>query len=84
MTTRELKGVCSSRVSYTVDEQGLVHDVAFSGGCEGNLQAIARLVEGRPAREVIVILDGITCGRKDTSCSDQFVQVLKEEGQGAL
>ncbi|MDR1089334.1 MAG: TIGR03905 family TSCPD domain-containing protein [Coriobacteriales bacterium] len=79
MPIRECKGVCASSVRYTVDGEGRVHDVSFSGGCHGNLQAVARLSEGREASEIITILEGVTCGHKGTSCPDQFAQALKAE-----
>lgn len=79
MIKKELFGVCAKSVQYSIDEQGLVHDLAFNGGCDGNQKAVGRLVEGRPVAEVAEILSGISCGRKSTSCADQFAQRLKEE-----
>lgn len=79
MTTKEFAGVCSTGVSYEVDEDGLVQKVSFTKGCGANLQAVARLSEGRPVAEVVSLLQGITCGRKATSCPDQFAQVLLEQ-----
>ena len=49
----------------------------FQGGCNGNLQAIARLVEGKNAEEIGEILAGNTCGMKSTSCADQLAKALK-------
>lgn len=79
MTQKELKGVCSSCVSYSLDDEGCVHDVAFTKGCDGNLKAIGLLVEGRPAEEVAHLLSGIVCGRKETSCTAQFAESLKDD-----
>lgn len=79
MATRKFKGVCTAEVSYRVDNEGLVRDVEFSKGCDGNLQAVARLSEGRPAAELIDLLEGVVCGGKNTSCPAQFAQALKEE-----
>ena len=78
MTTRELKNVCPRTVSYTIDEDGCVRDIAFAGGCQGNLHAVAALAEGLTANEIISKLEGIPCGNRGTSCPDQFAQVLKD------
>jgi len=71
------KGTCSSMISFSV-EDGIVKDVVFTGGCNGNLKAIAKLVEGLPAEKVIALLEGNTCGFKNTSCADQLACGLKE------
>ena len=56
-----------------------MRNVKFTGGCPGNLQAISLLVEGMPAEEVIKKLQGITCGDKPTSCTDQLVIAIQEQ-----
>ena len=71
-------GVCSSAISFDIDDAGKVHDVKFQGGCSGNTQGVAKLVEGMPAKEVIARLEGIQCGRRPTSCPDQLATALKE------
>ena len=71
-------GVCSSAISFEIDDQGKVHDVKFQGGCSGNTQGVARLVEGMDAKEVISKLEGICCGFKSTSCPDQLAQAIKQ------
>ena len=63
-------GVCSSAISFEIDDQGKVHDVKFQGGCSGNTQGVARLVEGMDAKEAISRMEGIRCGFKPTSCPD--------------
>ena len=70
-------GVCSSAIDIEVDGD-VIRCVKFTGGCNGNLKAIARLVEGMEASRVIKILKGNTCGFKSTSCADQLVKGLKE------
>ena len=70
------KGVCSSEVSFEI-EDGKVHNVAFVGGCNGNLKAIGLLAEGRTPEELVALLKGNTCGWKDTSCADQFARGLE-------
>lgn len=71
------QGTCSSRIEITV-EHGVVKDVLFHGGCNGNLKGIASLVKDMPVNEVVSRLEGITCGYKSTSCPDQLAKALKE------
>ena len=70
------KGVCSSQISFDIAD-GKVKNVAFVGGCHGNLQGISKLVEGMDAKEAISRLEGIRCGFKSTSCPDQLAKALK-------
>lgn len=79
MAQGKFERVCSREVQYTIDQDGLLRDISFVGGCEGNLKAIARLLEGKPATEAVALMEGNTCGNKNTSCTDQFAQVLKRE-----
>lgn len=71
------KGTCSSKIEFEI-ENGIVKNVRFTGGCNGNLKAIAALVEGQPRERVIELLKGIKCGFKDTSCGDQLARALEE------
>ncbi len=71
-------GVCAKKINFDLDENNKVHNVRFTGGCNGNLKAISKLVEGMDAEKVIEILEGNTCGFKGTSCADQFARALKE------
>ncbi len=70
------KGTCSQRILFDV-EDSKVKNVQFIGGCNGNLQGIAKLVEGMDVQEVINRIDGIRCGFKPTSCPDQLATALK-------
>lgn len=72
------RGTCSSQIDLEIDEQGIVRDVTFYGGCHGNLQGIAVLVRGMKASEVISKFQGIRCGYKSTSCPDQLANALRE------
>ena len=72
------RGVCSKKIDFEIDDEGKVHNVKFTSGCPGNLKAIAKLVEGMDAKEVIKILEGNLCGSKGTSCADQLAKALKE------
>ena len=70
-------GVCSRAINFDV-EDGIVKNVKFMGGCNGNTQGVAALVEGMPIDEVIARLEGIKCGPRPTSCPDQLARALKE------
>ena len=67
MFTYNTKGTCSRQIIFDVDEQNKIHNVKFIGGCGGNLQGIARLVEGKDIDEIGDTLKGIKC-RNNTSC----------------
>ena len=71
------KGTCSQRILFEIND-GIVSNVQFIGGCNGNLQGIGKLVEGMEANDVIERLEGIHCGFKPTSCPDQLAKALKE------
>ena len=71
------KGVCSQRIFFSI-EDGKVRNVRFIGGCDGNLKGICSLVDGMDVDQVIARLEGVTCGRKNTSCPDQFANALKD------
>ena len=79
------KGTCSQLIEFDLDGS-TVHNVRFTGGCNGNLKGIGKLVElkgigklveGMDAHEVIDKLEGTTCGFKNTSCPDQLAKALK-------
>ncbi len=73
----KMHGTCASEIQFQIEDDK-VSGVRFKGGCDGNLQAVAKLVEGRPPEEVISMLKGIRCGRKRTSCPDQLSMALME------
>ncbi len=70
------RGVCASYISFDLND-GIVSSVSFNGGCNGNLKAISKLVEGMEAEKVISILKGNLCGFKGTSCADQLAIALR-------
>ena len=72
----QTKGTCSTSIDIEL-ENGIVQSVSFTGGCNGNLQGISKLVAGMDAREAIQRLKGIRCGYKSTSCPDQLAQALE-------
>ena len=71
------QGTCSSQIDFEIDEQGILRDVQFTGGCHGNLQGISVLVRGMRAEDVVAKLQGIRCGYKNTSCPDQLATALR-------
>ncbi len=73
----DTKGVCSSRITFDL-EDGILKNVVFTGGCNGNLKAIGKLVEGKRADEIAALLRGNTCGMKGTSCADQLSQAITQ------
>ncbi len=75
--TYKTQGTCSRKITFDL-EDGIVKNVSFEGGCNGNLKGIAALVEGKEAEEVIKTVSGITCGFKSTSCPDQLARALHE------
>jgi uncharacterized protein (TIGR03905 family) len=73
----ETQGVCATRI-FLVVENGVLIRVRFEDGCDGNSQAICRLVEGMEVAKVIQRLRGISCDGKDTSCPDQLARALEK------
>lgn len=71
------KGVCSRQINFTLTD-GIVTNVHFVGGCDGNLKAIAKLVEGKTAEEIEAVLKGNICGFKSTSCADQLAIAVRK------
>ena len=79
--TYKTRGTCSVEISFDI-ENDVITNVSFLGGCNGNLKAIAKLVDGMKVEEIEKKLKGNTCGRRDTSCADQLakaVRMAKEE-----
>ena len=74
----QTEGTCSKLIDVTVDDNDVIQQVYFVGGCHGNLQGISRLVTGQKVDDVINRLDGIRCGTKRTSCPDQLCRALEE------
>lgn len=78
MKAFKTKGTCASEIVFDLDGKK-VRSVRFIGGCMGHAIGVARLVEGMDIEDVIQRLEGISCGRKGTSCPDQLAKALKEE-----
>ncbi len=75
--TYRTSGVCSSEINFDI-EDGKLHNIAFTGGCNGNLKSIASLLEGADAELAVERLSGIECGFKSTSCGDQLARAVKK------
>ncbi len=71
------KGTCSQMIEFDLDGTK-VRNVRFTGGCNGNLSGIGKLIEGMEAQEIIDRVEGTRCGFRNTSCPDQLAKALKE------
>ena len=71
------EGVCSMMIEIELEGE-IIKDVVFTGGCNGNLSGISKLIKGMNAKEVIEKLEGTRCGFKDTSCPDQLSKALRQ------
>lgn len=71
-------GTCSKVITLDLDDNNIIHNCQFEGGCNGNLKAISKLVEGKEAKEIANILKGNTCGPRSTSCADQLSIALTD------
>ncbi len=69
-------GVCARNITFDRAEDGTISNISFTGGCDGNLKAIAKLCDGMKAEEIVKKLAGNKCGGKSTSCADQFAKAL--------
>ena len=71
------RGTCAMFIDFDV-EDNKVRNVKFTGGCNGNTQGIAKLVEGMDVEEVVSRLEGLDCNGRGTSCPDQLAKALRE------
>ena len=74
----QTKGTCSRAIEFDLDKEKKIRSLHFVGGCSGNTQGIAALVEGMDAKEAISRLENIRCGARPTSCPDQLAKALKQ------
>lgn len=72
------QNVCSRKITFDITDDNKISNLSFTGGCNGNLKAISKLLEGFPADKAIEILQGNTCGMRNTSCADQLTKAIKE------
>ncbi len=75
--TSKTKDVCSSKIDFDLID-GKVYNVVFTGGCNGNLKAIGKLVEGMDRNQLVQTLRGNTCGSSYTSCADQLAKAVEQ------
>ncbi len=82
MYAYKTRGTCSRQINIELNGEAVAH-VDFVGGCDGNLKAVSKLVEGMTVDEVAALLEGNTCGKRPTSCADQLVKGLREAREAA-
>lgn len=73
-------GTCSRLISIDVDADGIISNLSFVGGCNGNLKGICALAIGKKASDIKQTLKGISCNGKPTSCPDQLATALEQMG----
>ncbi len=71
------KGTCSMEISFDINDD-VITNVKFVGGCNGNLKAISKLVDGMTVEQIEAKLAGNTCGRRPTSCADQLAKAVRQ------
>ena len=69
-------GVCARQIRFDLDDENRIHNLSFTSGCNGNLKAIGKLVEGKDAKEIADILRGNLCQTRGTSCADQLAKAI--------
>jgi uncharacterized protein (TIGR03905 family) len=77
--TYKTHGTCSSMIHFTKTDDGCIINIRFDGGCNGNLKAVSKLVDGWTAQEISDKLAGNTCGSKNTSCADQLAKAVMSD-----
>ena len=75
--TYKPQGVCSVQIDFDINDD-VITNVRFTGGCNGNLKAISKLVDGMTVAEIEGKLLGNTCGHRPTSCADQFAKAVRQ------
>lgn len=75
--TYKTQGTCSSAIDFDV-ENNVLTNVVFTGGCNGNLKGISKLLKGMKAEDAIERMEGTTCGPRPTSCPDQIAKNLRK------
>lgn len=71
------KGTCSQKITFDINDD-VITNVAFEGGCNGNLKAVSKLVDGMTVEEIEDKLLGNQCGLRGTSCADQLAKAVRE------
>ena len=78
------KNTCSSKISFDMADDGTIHNISFTGGCNGNLKAISKVVDGWHADKIHDVFIGNTCGLRQTSCADQLARAVDAAAKGNL
>lgn len=78
------QGTCSKMIHVVLDDNHIIQEVQFYGGCHGNLQGIAALVKGQKAEDIIGRIKGISCNGRPTSCPDQLSKALAKAIESAI
>ena len=76
--TYDTFGTCSVQIDFDIDDNDRITNIVFTGGCNGNLKAISKLVDGMTADEIESKLLGNTCGPRPTSCADQLARAVRQ------
>lgn len=76
--TYKTKDTCSTQITFDKAEDGTITNIVFTGGCNGNLKAISKLLDGMKAEDIYNKLNGNLCGRRPTSCADQLAKAVME------
>ena len=71
------QGVCSSKICFDLNGN-VVTNIQFTRGCNGNLKAISKVVDGMTVEQIEGYFKGNTCGMKGTSCADQLAKVIRK------
>lgn len=74
--TYKTKGTCAAQITFDIDGDKITN-VSFLGGCNGNLKAISKVVDGMTVSQIEGYFSGLTCGMKSTSCSDQLAKAVR-------
>lgn len=72
------QNTCSSKITFDIDENDIVSNIEFTGGCNGNLKALQKILDGMSAAEIKEKCAGIMCGRRPTLCADQLAIAVTE------
>lgn len=75
--TFEPQNVCSMKINFDINDD-VITNIQFTGGCNGNLKAISKLVDGWTVDQIEEKLIGNTCGRRPTSCADQLARAVRQ------
>lgn len=76
------ENTCAQLISFDM-EDGVVRNIQFMGGCNGNLKMISKLLEGKSADYIVENCAGNLCGRRPTSCADQLAKAVQKAKESA-